>query len=155
MSEITILALGRAGRRPEAALAQAYLNRLPVPARIKELEEKRPFQGLELIKREGEKLLAALPDNAFLVVLDERGKQMTSPQLAGNLTRWQEMGRPLVFAIGGADGHGEAVLKRADTTLSLSNMTWPHMLVRVMLAEQLYRATSITMGHPYHRDLIQ
>ncbi len=152
MSEITILALGRAGRRPEAALARTYLDRLPVPVRIRELEEKRPFHGPELVKREGDKLLAALPDNAFLVVLDEQGKQMTSPQLAEHLGRWQNMGRPLVFAIGGADGHGEAVSKRADATLSLSNMTWPHMLVRVMLAEQLYRATSIMMGHPYHRD---
>lgn len=151
MTDITILALGKAGRRPEAALAQSYLDRLPFSAAIKELEEKRPLQGLELKRREGKKLLSAIPDNAFLVVLDEKGRQMTSPQLADSLAQWRESGRPLIFAIGGADGHDESVLKRADRTLSLSKMTWPHMLVRVMLAEQLYRATSIQAGHPYHR----
>ncbi|GER06020.1 ribosomal RNA large subunit methyltransferase H [Iodidimonas muriae] len=150
--DVSIVAVGKAGRRPEAALAQGYLDRLSFPARIIEVEERRPLSGGERKKREGEKVLAALPANAFVIVLDEHGKQPTSMALSQKLQDWFGFGRPLAFVIGGADGHGAAVLARADATLSLSNLTWPHMLVRVMLAEQIYRAMSIFVGHPYHRE---
>ncbi|MBY0429841.1 MAG: 23S rRNA (pseudouridine(1915)-N(3))-methyltransferase RlmH, partial [Rhodospirillales bacterium] len=92
------------------------------------------------------------PPGATLVVLDERGCQFSSPVFARKLGEWRDSGiAELAFVIGGADGHGEAVRKRADLLLSLGTMTWPHMLARAMLAEQLFRAHAILSGHPYHR----
>ncbi|GAK34868.1 ribosomal RNA large subunit methyltransferase H [Iodidimonas nitroreducens] len=149
---LTIYAVGKAGRRPEAQLARAYLDRLPFGADIHEVEERKPLSVAERKHREGEKILAALPANAFLILLDEQGPDLTSLGFAQKLEGWRQQGRPLAFAIGGADGHGEAMRARADALLSLSKMTWPHMLVRVMLAEQIYRAVSISAGHPYHRE---
>ena len=97
-------------------------------------------------------LLAAVPQGARLVALDERGKNLDSPAFAALMGRWQDDGLgDLAFAIGGPDGLSPAVLERADLTLSLGPMTWPHLLVRVLLVEQLYRAQSILDGHPYHR----
>lgn len=151
MQEILILAIGRAGRRPEAALAADYLARLPLPARLLEFEERRPLPVAERRRREGEKLLAALPASASLIALDEAGKLFDSADFARKLEALRDSGRTLAFAIGGADGHDAALLARADLTLSLSPMTWPHMLVRVMLAEQLFRGFSILANHPYHR----
>jgi 23S rRNA (pseudouridine1915-N3)-methyltransferase len=92
-----------------------------------------------------------LPRNAFAVALDPGGEALSSEALAAKLTRWQELGRDLAFVIGGADGLGESLLARADAKFSLGAMVWPHLLVRAMLAEQLWRAFSINTGHPYHR----
>ena len=101
---------------------------------------------------EGALILQALPKGAALVALDERGEVMTSPDFAALLARHAETGtRDLAFAIGGADGHPAAVRARADARLSFGKMVWPHMLARVMLSEQLYRAASILSGGPYHR----
>ena len=98
-------------------------------------------------------LLAALPPGARLVALDERGAAWSSIELANRLAGWRDAGSSAVaFAIGGADGLGSAVIERADAVLSLGKMTWPHLLVRGMLLEQLYRAQQISTGHPYHRD---
>lgn len=150
--DIHILCVGKAGRSPEAELARRWLDRLPVPVRLVEVEERRPLAAAARKAAEGAKLLAALPGNAFLVALDEHGAAPDSIGLARSLEIWQTSGRALAFAIGGADGLDAAVLGRADARLSLSRLTWPHMLVRAMLAEQLYRATTILAGHPYHRS---
>jgi 23S rRNA (pseudouridine1915-N3)-methyltransferase len=94
---------------------------------------------------------AALPKNARLVALDERGRDWTTMQLAGALPHWQQEGRDVAFVIGGADGLDPQVKARADVLLRVSSLTLPHGMVRVLLAEQLYRAWSITQNHPYHR----
>lgn len=106
----------------------------------------------EIRRREGEAILGALPaPNAALVALDLGGEAPTSEGLARLLGRWEDAGRPLCFALGGAEGLDPAVLARADHRLSLGPMTWPHALARAMLLEQLYRARCIRAGHPYHR----
>jgi 23S rRNA (pseudouridine1915-N3)-methyltransferase len=105
----------------------------------------------EIKRREAAALLGALPDRAFAVVLDQAGIMPSSEELAGLLERWLGQGRPLCFLIGGAEGLDRSVLNRADYALSFGPMTWPHPLVRVMLAEQLFRARSMVSGHPYHR----
>jgi len=148
---LTIAAVGKAGQGPEAELVASYLRRLPWPARMVEVEARGAKTAAGRQRREGEKLLAALPESAKVVCLDEAGRQMTSEAFAEALGHWREEAGSIAFLIGGADGHGEAVRARADVTLSLSQMTWPHLLTRVLLAEQLYRACSILAGHPYHR----
>jgi len=100
---------------------------------------------------EGERVLAQLPKNAWTVVLDGRGRTWSSEQLAQRLGAWRQQGRDLAFVIGGPEGHAEAVLARADEQWSLGAMTLPHMLVRLLVAEQLYRACSMLGNHPYHR----
>ncbi len=101
---------------------------------------------------EGDQLLAKLDANEQVVLLDERGKQMTSPDLAARLADWQSDGRDLCFLIGGPDGVSSACRERANFIWSLSSLTLPHGLARVLFAEQLYRAWSLQAGHPYHRD---
>jgi 23S rRNA (pseudouridine1915-N3)-methyltransferase len=102
--------------------------------------------------REAELILAAMPSGARLVALDQRGAEWSSRELAGRIGKWRDGGTgDLAFAIGGAEGLGSAVVERADSVLSLGAMTWPHLLVRCMLLEQLYRAQQILAGHPYHR----
>jgi 23S rRNA (pseudouridine1915-N3)-methyltransferase len=123
------------------------------PAAIVELEEKRRLPPPELKTREAELTLAALPAGARLVALDQRGAEWSSRELADRLRTWRDSGiGAIAFAIGGAEGLGPAVIERADAVLSLGAMTWPHLLVRGMLLEQLYRAQQILAGHPYHRD---
>jgi 23S rRNA (pseudouridine1915-N3)-methyltransferase len=123
------------------------------PAAILELEEKRKLPPPQLKAREAELILAALPAGARLVALDERGQSWSSRELAERLAAWRDRGAAtLAFAIGGADGLGQPVVERADAVLSLGAMTWPHLLVRSLLLEQLYRAQQILAGHPYHRD---
>ena len=122
------------------------------PAAIVELEEKRRLPPPELKTREAELILAALPAGARLVALDQRGAEWSSRELADRLRTWRDSGiGAIAFAIGGAEGLGPAVIERADAVLSLGIMTWPHLLVRCMLLEQLYRAQQILAGHPYHR----
>jgi 23S rRNA (pseudouridine1915-N3)-methyltransferase len=147
-----IVAVGRAGRGPIEAQVDDYARRLKPPLELIEVEERRPLKGPALKAREAELLLGALPAGALIVALDGRGKALSSEDLARQLAAWRERApKALAFVIGGADGLDDGLLKRADFTLSLGPMTWPHMLVRVMLAEQLYRAGSILAGHPYHR----
>jgi 23S rRNA (pseudouridine1915-N3)-methyltransferase len=123
------------------------------PAAIIELEEKRRLPPAELKAREAELILAALPAGARLVALDQRGTEWSSRELADRLRTWRDSGTgALAFAIGGAEGLGGAVIERADAVLSLGAMTWPHLLARCMLLEQLYRAQQILSGHPYHRE---
>ena len=100
---------------------------------------------------EGARVAAALPKNAHAIALDGRGKSHSSEQLAARLESWRQQGRDLVFLIGGPEGHAPDVLQRADETWSLGPLTLPHMLVRLVLAEQLYRAAALLANHPYHR----
>jgi len=125
---------------------------MPSPT-IVELEERRRVAPERLKLREGELILAALPPRVPLIALDERGTQWPSRVLAERVAGWRDQGWPeLAFAIGGADGLHSAVLDRADVILSVGSMTWPHLLVRSMLIEQLYRVQQILSGHPYHRE---
>ena len=105
----------------------------------------------EIKRREGEALLAALPAQAFGIALDLGGEMLDSAGFAARLEGWLGLSRPIRFLIGGAEGLDRPVLARADFVLSLGRMTWPHLLARAMLAEQIYRARSIAAGHPYHR----
>jgi 23S rRNA (pseudouridine1915-N3)-methyltransferase len=134
-------------------LQTLYAKRIVPPATILELEEKRPLPPPLLKTREAELILAALPAGARLVALDRGGAAWSSRELADRLSAWADRGTGAVaFAIGGAEGLGAALLERADAVLSLGAMTWPHLLVRSMLLEQLYRAQQILAGHPYHRE---
>ncbi len=150
--DITIAAVGRLRRGPELELIETYRKRLSWAVTIREVEEKRPLSTAERRAREGERLLDALPAGALVVVLDERGRQFSSEEFADQLRKWQESGhRSLGFVIGGADGLDRAVTDRATILLALGAMTWPHMMARCMLVEQLYRAQQIQAGHPYHK----
>jgi 23S rRNA (pseudouridine1915-N3)-methyltransferase len=112
-----------------------------------------PEIRLELIElKTDDKVLASVPQGGTLIALDERGKAVTTQGLAAMLSEWMRDGSHPVFAIGGADGHAQAVREKAAKTVSLSALTLPHMLVRVVLAEQLYRAWTILARHPYHRE---
>lgn len=155
--KLLIAAVGRFPRGPEHALWADYQSRIDAQARttrvgplvIREIEDKsRKGKDAEAI------LLASATGSAGkTVVLDERGKSLTSQAFAQQLGAWRDQGAPEVaFLIGGADGHTDATRARADLLLSLSAMTLPHALARVFLTEQLYRAVTILSGHPYHRD---
>jgi 23S rRNA (pseudouridine1915-N3)-methyltransferase len=123
------------------------------PVAIVELEVRQRLPSAALKAREAALILDALPARARLIALDERGAMWSSRGLADQLAAWRGQGvAELAFAIGGADGLGVEVLDRADTTLSLGPMTWPHLLARCMLLEQLYRAQQILARHPYHRE---
>ncbi len=153
---VRICAAGRLRGGPEAALITDYLTRFDRTGRALALG---PAAVVEVDDRkgggmagEGALLSKVVPDGALLCVLDERGKVMTSPDFANQLGTWRDQGRQdVAFVIGGADGIDPALRERADAALSFGKMVWPHMLVRVMLAEQLYRAASILAGSPYHR----
>ena len=145
-----LLAIGRMKPGPEAALFAQHNARLRPPLEVSEVPEARGSPS-EIRRREGAALLAALPPTALLVVLDLGASAPSSEALAALTTRWMEAARPLAFAIGGAEGLDEAVLSRAGHALSLGPLTWPHFLVRGLLAEQLFRAQCIRDGHPYHR----
>jgi len=135
-----IVARGKIGRSPEAELVDRYLKRIPWPTRITEL----PDRG------------GLVPEPAagvVTIVLDERGKPLSSMELSKALERWRDGGkREARFLIGAADGHEEEQRHSAELLLSFGPATWPHLLVRSMLAEQLFRATSILANHPYHRE---
>jgi 23S rRNA (pseudouridine1915-N3)-methyltransferase len=145
-----LIAVGRQHDGPEAALFARYQSRLRPALAVTEIPEARGAP-IEIKRREGAALLTALPEAAFVVALDSGGEAPDSARLATLLERWLGFGRPLCFLIGGAEGLDATVIARADHVLSLGPLTWPHLLVRVMLAEQLYRARSIAAGHPYHR----
>jgi 23S rRNA (pseudouridine1915-N3)-methyltransferase len=148
-----LIAVGRAKPGPARELFQDYARRLSPVLSLTEVEEKRPLATQQLKAREAELLLAAIPKGATVVVLDEAGAELASQDFAQRLSVWRDRGvADLALLIGGADGHGEAAKARADFTLALGRLTWPHMLVRVLVAEQLYRAQQILAGHPYHRE---
>ena len=135
-----IVARGRIGRGPEADLVERYLKRVNWPIRVSEL----PDTG------------GRVPDLApgtRIVVLDETGRDLPSRDLAAILGRWRDDGvREARFLLGAADGHETETRDKADLLLAFGKATWPHLMARAMLAEQLWRATSILAGHPYHRE---
>jgi 23S rRNA (pseudouridine1915-N3)-methyltransferase len=147
-----ILAVGKLKSGPQAELARHYAERIAWPLVFHEVEEKRPLPPIELKGREAALLLAALPAGATAVALDAQGKALTSEAFAQRLGRWRDGGvADLAFLIGGAEGLADTVRQRAALVLSLGAMTWPHLLARGLLLEQLYRAQQILAGHPYHR----
>ncbi len=153
---IRVLAVGT--RMPDWVTAgwHDYAGRLPRECRLELTEIPLAKRGknpdLErLRRREGEKLLAACPDGTRLLALAVDGRQWSTPELAEQLAGWLADGRDLALAVGGPDGHDPAVIARADGCWSLSRLTLPHPLVRVLVAEQLYRAWSLLNNHPYHR----
>jgi len=149
---LLIAAIGRAGRGPEHALYEHYAGRIRWPLGLRELEDKRKLPAPQMIAREGELLARAVPDGAVAVALDRRGSALDSEAFAGRLGRWRDDSvADIAFLIGGADGHGEALLGQCALVLSFGPMTWPHLLARAMLAEQIYRAQQLLAGHPYHR----
>jgi 23S rRNA (pseudouridine1915-N3)-methyltransferase len=147
---LRILAIGRSRDGPEAELFTRYSARIRPALVLTELADGKGAPA-EIKRREGEALLAALPAHAFVVALDQAGEALDSATFAARLEGWLTLARPIRFLIGGAEGLDRPVLTRADFVLSLGAMTWPHLLARAMLAEQIYRARSITAGHPYHR----
>lgn len=154
---VHICAVGRLRAGPEKTLIDDYLGRFDRtgralglgPARVVEVED-RKGGGMA---GESTVLRRAIPQGAVICVLDERGKMMASPKFAARLADWRDDGRSdLAILIGGADGIDPTLRAEADFSLSFGQMVWPHMLVRVMLAEQLYRAATILAGGPYHRN---
>ena len=137
---IHLIARGKIGRGPEAELVERYLKRIAWPVKITELPES------------GGKAPAA-PPGAVTILLDEKGEALGSLDFARRLERWRDEGkREARFLIGGADGFGDTERASADLLLAFGKATWPHLLARAMLAEQLFRATSILANHPYHRE---
>lgn len=151
--KITIAAIGRQKKdSPAGQLYAEYMKRLPWKVTLKELEEKNTGNTAQRKALEGAWLLEMCNASEKLIALDERGRDMTSEELARQIGAWQQEGiHSLAFVIGGQDGLDESVRKAAAMTLSLGKLTWPHMLARSLLAEQLYRAHTILTGHPYHR----
>jgi 23S rRNA (pseudouridine1915-N3)-methyltransferase len=153
---VHICAVGRLRKGPERDLYDDYLTRFDRtgrglalgPAKLIEVEDKKGGG----MAAEAMLLGRAIPDGSLICTMDERGKLMSSPDFATQLGAWRDQGRQdLTFVIGGADGIDQGLRGQADASLSFGKMVWPHMLVRVMLAEQLYRAASILAGGPYHR----
>jgi 23S rRNA (pseudouridine1915-N3)-methyltransferase len=131
-----------------------YAGRMPREMRVELVVLKPAPRGggaRRAIDAEGGRILAAVPAGCSRIALDERGTAFTTTELARRLARWRQSGRDIAFLIGGADGLAESVKKSSDTVWSLSPLTLPHGLARVVLAEQLYRAASILHNHPYHR----
>ncbi len=145
-----VLAIGKAQSGPEAELFARYAARLKPKLDLLALPDG-AGAPIEIKRREAAAILGKLSAGDFLIALDQDGVAADTQRLAQQLAAWQALARPLVFAIGGAEGLDRAVLARADAALSLGPLTWPHLLVRAMLAEQLYRAQCIATGHPYHR----
>ena len=135
-----IVARGKIGRSSEAELVERYLQRIAWPTKVTEL----PDRG---------GTVPPLPGNSVTIILDERGDALSSVSLAKKLEAWRDGGkREARFLIGAADGHGDEGRAGADLLLSFGAATWPHLLARAMLAEQLFRATAILANHPYHRE---
>jgi 23S rRNA (pseudouridine1915-N3)-methyltransferase len=134
-----VIARGKIGRSSEAELVERYLKRISWPMKLTELGERTA--------------LPAASSGSVTVLLDEKGKALSSMELAKQLEQWRDRGtREARFVIGGADGHSAQDRGSADLLISFGPATWPHLLVRAMLAEQLFRATSILANHPYHRE---
>lgn len=158
---ISIHAIGRVKAGAERELISRYQSRFTGSGKnlglsgleIIELNESRASTSDLRCKDEAARLLDTIPDGAFVIALDERGKNISSKEFANKIRGQLEDGcRAVSLVIGGADGHGDAIRKRANMLLSFGQLTWPHQLVRVLLVEQLYRATTILSGHPYHRE---
>jgi len=152
--KITLAAVGKLKPSPEKELFDLYLRRLSWDVTTREIDIKKPSLPAEQRRAlEAEQILETLSSSGAIIALDERGKSLSSEQFAQRIGNWQNEGiSHLGFCIGGQDGLDESVRKRAQLVLSFGALTWPHMLARAMLAEQLYRASTLLSGHPYHRS---
>jgi 23S rRNA (pseudouridine1915-N3)-methyltransferase len=152
--QITVIAVGRAKSHSQFQDAmREYEKRITWSLSIIEVESKKKLEGAALKKAEAELIEKQIPKNTRLIMLDERGRNIGSRDFAKIIGNYQRQGDShLCFIIGGADGFDDNLRKRADLLLSFGQLTWPHMLARVMLLEQIYRAQTILAGHPYHRD---
>jgi 23S rRNA (pseudouridine1915-N3)-methyltransferase len=157
---IVVAAIGRLKQGPETELAERYRKRAAQTGRnlglrdveIVEIRESRAAEAGKRMLEESIALANIIPEGAAVVLLDAQGENLDSPSLSAQLTKWRSNDRPaVVFIIGGADGLAPTLRAQAELRLSFGAATWPHQLVRVMLLEQLYRATTILTGHPYHR----
>jgi len=157
---ITIIAVGRMKTGPERELVSRYLDRAIATGKqlglsrfsVTELTESRAGSAKARKSEEAKAIKAAIPDGAVIIALDEHGKSLSSVGFSNQVSNWRDNGRAAIcFLIGGADGLDHSLLSSADLSLAFSTFTWPHQLVRIMLAEQLYRTTTILSGHPYHR----
>lgn len=157
---IIVAAVGRLKRGPETELSERYAKRAAQTGRqlglrdveIIEIRESRADEAGKRMLEESIALANVIPTKAAVVLLDSRGENLDSASLAGQLVKWRGNDRPaVVFVIGGADGLSPSLRDKAELRLSFGAATWPHQLVRAMLLEQLYRATTILTGHPYHR----
>lgn len=148
--KITVIAIGKQKQSPSMDMCKEYLKRMKWKVSLKELDS--PKNATK--DREAELILKELPRNAFVIALDERGESYGSQEFTQKISEWQNIAanNEIFFLIGGADGFNFSIRERANFLLSFGKQTWPHMLVRVMLLEQLYRAQQISEGHPYHRQ---
>lgn len=150
-TDIAIVAVGRLRAGPVRSLVDEYLQRVAWRIGEHEVELATPAAGAERARQEAALLMAAVPRDSALIALDPAGLNLTSEAFAGRLQGFRDAGRTVTFAIGGAEGLDSAVTGAAEARFAFGPMTWPHALVRVMLAEQLWRAYAIVTGHPYHR----
>jgi 23S rRNA (pseudouridine1915-N3)-methyltransferase len=151
--KIRIICFGILRKSPELQLIQEYLKRSRWKIEVKEFPTRSDLSGDTLKSYEASQILASIPDGIPLIVLDERGSNPTSREFASIFQDFQNSGQSqVIICIGGADGLHPSLRTRANKIISFGKLTWPHMLVRVMLVEQLYRAQQILIGHPYHRD---
>ncbi|TAK46909.1 MAG: 23S rRNA (pseudouridine(1915)-N(3))-methyltransferase RlmH [Xanthobacteraceae bacterium] len=157
---IAVIAVGRLKQGPERDLVERYHQRADAAGRrlglrgldIHELAESRAREPATRMAEEAAAIAALIPERAIIVGLDERGKNLDSAALARQIAAWRDGGAPdLVFVIGGADGLSPELRRKAQLVLAFGAATWPHQMARIMLMEQIYRATTILSGHPYHR----
>ncbi|MFK5980630.1 MAG: 23S rRNA (pseudouridine(1915)-N(3))-methyltransferase RlmH [Rhizobiaceae bacterium] len=158
--QISILAIGRIKSGPDLSLFERYMDRTSKSGKslhlsgpdLREFNESRSASTNLRKQEEATQLLSAVLPNSYLMALDENGRDVSSVQFAEIIRNLRDDGiRHLAIAIGGPDGHGQDLLKKANKTIRFGALTWPHQLVRILLAEQIYRATTILSGHPYHR----
>ncbi len=154
--KLWLVAVGQRQPAWAATAYQEFARRFPPELRLElkacKAEPRSGRSAAQLMAAEGERIEAAIPRGVRRVVLDEHGRSVTTQQLAGRLRAWMADGRDVALVIGGPDGLGAAVKASADETLRLSDLTLPHAFARVLLAEALYRAWSVTTNHPYHRE---
>jgi 23S rRNA (pseudouridine1915-N3)-methyltransferase len=151
---VVVAAVGRMRPGPAKDLVNTYIGRMSLmPVDVREVVPRGSLPSHKLKAAEAGLLLQALPESGPIIAMDERGDDLSSQAFASLLAGWRDQGHQACgFAIGGADGLDDSVRRRAAKTLRFGRATWPHMMVRVMLTEQLYRAQQILAGHPYHRD---
>ena len=152
MPHIYLLTVGKLKKGSFFDLKEEYVKRIKWPLQIKELESRQTNSQI-INKDENEKILAALEKDAFIIILDEGGTPLKSKNFATKIQNLENDGKSKIqFVIGGAEGLSKAVKEQADMIISFGQATWPHMMVRVMLLEQIYRAQQILAGHPYHKE---
>lgn len=151
---IQILAIGKMKKNsPEKQIIDDYIQKTLWPIEIHEAEEHRPLSSVQIKEAEGKLLEKMIPKGAKIVVLDEKGKELNSHEFSEQIEHWKDQSvSDIVFLIGGAFGHSSEIKQKADLLLSFGRMTLPHMLMRAVLTEQIYRAFTLSEGHPYHKD---